>query len=222
MKKLLSKLIWLFIAAPAVYLAMTWKKIPEIVPMHYDIKGVPDRYGNKKELILLVAIMSGLSLLIWLLMNNIHRIDPKKNVAENRDRMKKIAFAVTVFMSGISCLIIYSSLNGNFNMSVGFVFAGVGLLFAVIGNYMPNMKPNYFAGLRLPWTLENPENWKKTHALAGKWWFAGGLLIAVICLFTPPVISFIVFITITLAITVVPAVYSYNLYKKSRSEARSE
>jgi hypothetical protein len=46
--------------------------------------------------------------------------------------------------------------------------AGVGLMLAVVGNYIYNIKPNYFAGIRLPWTLHNDENWKRTHLLGGK------------------------------------------------------
>jgi uncharacterized membrane protein len=82
---------------------------------------------------------------------------------------------------------------------------------------MHNIKPNYFAGIRLPWTLENEENWKKTHLLAGKLFFAGGLLIAILCLLTPVIISIILFITITIIVTIIPGVYSYRLYKKQKT-----
>jgi len=91
---------------------------------------------------------------------------------------------------------------------------GVGLLFAVLGNYMYNIKPNYFAGIRLPWTLHNDENWKKTHLLGGKLMFAGGLLIAVLCLFTPLVLSMIILFAILSLIILITCIYSYKLYKK--------
>ena len=94
--------------------------------------------------------------------------------------------------------------------------SGTGLLFAVIGNYLPNLKPNYFAGLRLPWTLENADNWRKTHALAGKLWFAGGLFLAAICLFLPTVIAIITFFVVMTVITIIPCVYSYRLYKAQK------
>lgn len=97
-----------------------------------------------------------------------------------------------------------------------FIFAGVGLLFSFIGNYMHTLKPNYFAGLRLPWTLENEDNWRKTHQLAGKLFFAGGLLIAVICLFTPVIVSIIAFFTICTIIVLIPCIYSYRLYKQQQ------
>src|SRR3569832_3018888 len=172
-----SKLVWPIMAAPIIYLAIVWEKLPPVIAMHFDLHGNPDRYGSKKELIGLSAILIAMNLFVYFLLTNIHRLDPKKQAVENKERLRRIAFAVVVFLSGLLCVIIYSSSTGSVKPTMGLLYSGVGLLFAVIGNYMPNMKPNFFAGLRLPWTLENPDNWKKTHALAGKLWFAGGLFI---------------------------------------------
>nr|HQV06308.1 SdpI family protein [Chitinophagaceae bacterium] len=100
---------------------------------------------------------------------------------------------------------------------VGILLSVVGLFFAILGNYMPNLKPNYFAGFRLPWTLENPENWKKTHALAGKLWVGGGMFLAIICLFIPSVIAIIVFFTVLIIITIIPCYYSYKMFRKKKT-----
>jgi uncharacterized membrane protein len=217
MNKFLSNTAWLVIAVPLVYLVIIWNDLPATIALHFDLHGNPDRYGNKKELFLMIAIISVVNILVYLLLTNIHRFDPKKGAVDNKGRLSRIAFATSLFMSALLVLIIYSTKKGGFtDISIGLIFSGIGLLFAVIGNYMPNMKPNYFAGMRLPWTLENPENWRKTHALAGRLWFAGGLIIAVVCLFTKPVLSIILFFTITIIITVIPCVYSYRLYKKNK------
>jgi uncharacterized membrane protein len=157
------------------------------------------------------------NILTYLLLLNIHRIDPRKQAIENKERMSRIAFAVAIFLAAISCLILYSSSVGSIQFSLGIILSATGLLFAVIGNYLPNLKPNYFAGLRLPWTLENADNWKKTHAMAGKLWFGGGLLIAVTCLFLPAVAAIIVFFAVMLVIVVIPCVYSYRMYKAQKT-----
>ncbi|OSZ81564.1 hypothetical protein CAP36_10115 [Chitinophagaceae bacterium IBVUCB2] len=216
MKNIISKLVWLIIIAPAIYLAIVWNQLPETVAMHYDLQGNPDRYGNKRELIGLTAILIGVNMLVYLLLTNIYRLDPKKYAADNKDRLGRIAFAVSIFMSALLLFIIYSSRQNNIKLNASIIFSGVGLLFAVIGNYLPNLKPNYFAGLRLPWTLESPDNWKKTHALAGRLWFAGGLFIAAICLFLPAVLAIIVFFVIMCVITIIPCVYSYRIYKAQK------
>lgn len=217
MKNILSSIVWLVIAAPAIYLAITWNQIPSTIAMHFDLQGNADRYGSKKELIVLSLFLVGLNLLVYFLLTNAHRFDPRKQAAANKDRMHRIAFAVAVFMSALLFLIIISSSRGSIQFSIGIIFAAVGLLLAVMGNYMPGMKPNYFAGMRLPWTLESPENWRKTHLLAGRLWFGGGLLIAVICLFAPPILSIIAFSLIMVTITIIPCVYSYRYYKTHRS-----
>jgi uncharacterized membrane protein len=217
MNNLLKKIVWPLMAAPLIYLAIVWKTLPEKVAMHFNIKGEADRLGSRNELITTIIIMTVVNMIVYLLLTNIWRIDPKKNAAENRNRIATIGFATVVLLSAVMCMIIYSASRGNISFSAGLIFSGVGLFFAILGNYLPNMKPNYFAGFRLPWTLENEENWRKTHQLAGKLWFAGGLLLAAICLFLPSTIAIIVFFTIMVTITLIPCVYSYQLFRKQKN-----
>lgn len=217
MNKLLKKIVWPLMAAPLIYLAIVWKSLPEKVAMHFNLKGEADRLGSRNELITTIIIMTVVNMIVYLLLTNIWRIDPKKNAAENRNRIATIGFATVVLLSAVMCMIIYSASRGNISFSAGLIFSGVGLFFAILGNYLPNMKPNYFAGFRLPWTLENEENWRKTHQLAGKLWFAGGLLLAAICLFLPSTIANIVFFTIMVTITLIPCVYSYQLFRKQKN-----
>ncbi len=217
MDKLIKTIIWPIWAAPVIYLAAVWNRLPERVPMHYNLSGEPDRFGNKSELLLLLAIMVVVNIGVYLLLVNLTRIDPKKKYREeNRPRMRRLAFAVSIFVSAITCFIIYTSLGTSPKFNSKIIVIAVGLLFTVIGNYMYNIKPNYFAGIRLPWTLENENNWKQTHLLGGKLWFAGGLLIAIMAVLLPEnIVLAAMFIIITI-VTVIPAVYSYRLYKRGQ------
>ncbi len=217
MDTFLKKIVWVIIIVPAVYLAIVWNDLPKTVAMHFDLKGNADRFGSKNELITTSVILIIANAVVYLILTNIYRIDPKKYAAENKGRLYRIGFAVCVFLSAVLCLIIYSATHGNIKFSTRLILAGIGLLFAFIGNYMHNIKPNYFAGFRLPWTLENEDNWRKTHLLGGKLWFVGGLVIAVICLLLPPVASMVAFFTIMLVVVFIPAIYSYRLYKKQKS-----
>ncbi|HEX2682749.1 MAG TPA: SdpI family protein [Ferruginibacter sp.] len=219
MEKFLKKIIWLILLIPSIYLAIVWNSLPASVPLHYDLEGNIDRYGDKSELFIMVLILTGLNLLIYLLLPNIYRIDPKKYAAENRDRLYRISYAVVVFLTGVLCMIIYTTLHGNIQSNSRFIMAGVGLLFAIIGNYMHTLKPNYFAGFRLPWTLNNDENWRLTHLLGGKLFFAGGLLVAVCSLFLPFIASIIILFAVSITTIVITCVYSFRLYKKQSAEA---
>jgi uncharacterized membrane protein len=216
MNKILKKLVWLFILAPVVYLITIWKKLPETVAMHFDLNGNPDRYGSKNELWITAALLAGVSAGVYLLTTNLHRIDPKRHAKDVKDKSFSIAITVVIFLTAIHFLIIYSSIQGRIKFGPGFILSAVALLFAILGNYMYNIKPNYFIGMRLPWTLESEDNWKKTHHLAGRLWFCAGIVMAIVCLLLPPATAFIVFFSGTLLITIIPAVYSYRLFAKAK------
>jgi uncharacterized membrane protein len=216
MKKILSSIIWVIFLVPGIYLSAVWQTLPVKVPMHYNMAGDIDRYGSKNELLVMVLIITAVNIGAYLLLINVHRIDPKKNGEENKDRMQRMAFVISVFISGLLCAIIYSAVNESIKFIPGIVFPGVGLLLSFIGNYMYNIKPNYFAGFRLPWTLENEDNWRKTHHLAGKLWFIGGFAIATICLFLSFKPGIIVFFIAMAILVIIPFVYSYHLYKQQQ------
>jgi uncharacterized membrane protein len=214
MNKLLKPIAWLLIVAPFAYLAISWDRIPEKVAVHFNILGNPDRYGSKNELIIVTVILVLLAAIIYLLLPLSYRVDSKKTAIGNKSRLQSMAFAIAVFISLVACVMINSAENGSIRFDIRLVFGSIGLLWCIMGNYMYTIKPNNFAGYRTRWTLNNEDIWKKTHLVAGKVWFAGGLLIAIICLFIPGNIPLITFIAVSIAITVIPGIYSYRLYKK--------
>jgi len=215
MTRYFKYLIWPIALVPLVYLLSIWQGLPEEMAMHFDLKGNPDRYGNKSELLIMAAALSAMSILIYFGLSNIYKIDPKKYAADNKDRLHRMGFAIAIFIVALTCFIIYSTSKANMRMSMRYIFAGIGLLLCLMGNYMHTIKPNYFAGLRLPWTLNNEDNWRKTHLLAGKLWFIGGLVIAILCLLVPGTAAIVLFFIATIVLILVPVVYSYRLYKKN-------
>lgn len=210
-----NSLILLVSLIPVAYLAITWNSIPEQVVLHYNAKMEPDRTGNKSELWLMAAILAGVSFLVYLLLQNIHRFDPKRKTKDSSAVFNKLAIGLVVFMTALNFILILSAKKGNIVLSQ-FLFPLLGLMFAFIGNYMHAIKPNYFAGIRLPWTLNDDENWKKTHQLAGKLWFWGGLGFALVSLLIPEKTVLYLFIPLVIVLVIIPAVYSFMLYKNSR------
>jgi uncharacterized membrane protein len=77
------------------------------------------------------------------------------------------------------------------------------------------VKPNYFVGIRVPWTLDNEDNWRKTHQLASKIWFVGGLFMAATALFLPAALSFYVFLAMIVVMGFIPMIFSYLEFKKT-------
>jgi uncharacterized membrane protein len=80
---------------------------------------------------------------------------------------------------------------------------------------MKNVQPNYFFGIRTPWTLESDEVWKKTHLLSSKVWVWGNLILATIILIIPNNYSSTFFIIGIILLTAIPVYYSYRLYSKN-------
>ena len=218
MKIVLRRLIWLIMLLPAVYLAIVWTGIPQTVPMHFDLKGNVDQYGTKTDLLIMTAVLTGLNMLAYLAILNIYKIDPKKYAAQNKERLQRIGFSVALYLAAVSAMLIYVISTNHVDIVMKFVFIAMGLLFALIGNNMYNLKPNYFAGMRLPWTLENEDNWRATHHVAGRLWFFGGFVIALLAFVLNEQWSvYSTFIALSFLI-LIPVIYSYRYYKRSQQK----
>lgn len=203
----------MFLAAPLIYLNMVYDILPEKVALHFGADMQPDRYGPKSELWTTILILMGIALASYLLVTNLSKIDPKNQNLQSQGIIEKLGLTIVGFMSLITLYIIYSSYNPT---SGQLLFVMLGSLFAVIGNFMNNIKPNYFVGIRLPWTLENEDNWRKTHQLGGKVWVIGGLLIAVMGILLSPVWMSKIMLAIIVIMVAVPAIYSYRHYQQSK------
>lgn len=213
MEKFKKEIPFLAIALiPFAYLIYIWNRLPEKVPMHWNGAGEIDRYGDKKELLVTLFMLVGITYFVFLI---IPSIDPKQKLQNMGNKLNNLRMILTLFMSGLAVFILYSVQQKTSNPA--FVFSIIGLLFAFLGNYFKTIKPNYFIGIKTPWTLENEEVWKKTHLMGGKLWFVGGLLMA-LTFVLPNKIQFYTFMGIVAVITIVPIVYSYLEFKKTKTD----
>jgi uncharacterized membrane protein len=197
---------------PFAYLIYIWNRLPEKVPMHWNGAGEIDRYGDKTELVGVLFLLVGINYFVFLI---IPYVDPKQKLQNMGNKLNIMRMILTLFMSALAIFILYSIEQKSSNP--GFVFVIIGLLFAFLGNYFKTLKPNYFIGIKTPWTLENEDVWKKTHELGGKLWFVGGLLMA-LTFVLPNNIQFYTFMGITAVITIIPIVYSYRIFNKIKNQ----
>jgi uncharacterized membrane protein len=207
-KKELPLLIVLLI--PLVFLAIKWNELPEQLPMHWNLEGEIDGYGPK-------YLTPLLSIGIYLLLLVLPMIDPRgKNFDKSPGSYYKIRFALTLFFSAFTVVTILIALGMEIRME-RFVSIAVSLLFIVMGNYMSTVRPNYFFGIRTPWTLDNEEVWKRTHLLGGRLWFWGGLA-CLIAAFTlgNEALAFILTGAIII-MSLVPIIYSFVLFRKLKN-----
>lgn len=200
---------------PFIYLAYIWNKLPQEVPIHWNIEGEIDGYGNKGMLILVPIL---LPLLVYVIFLIIPKIDPKNRLNQMGNKLQNIKVLLTIFMAVLALFIIYSAKNQSFT-NPNYMILGIGVLFIILGNYFKTIKPNYFLGIRTPWTLESETVWKETHKLAGKMWFVGGIVIVFASLVLEKQQNLIVFLTVTGIITLIPIVYSYLKFSAEKKTA---
>tara|TARA_R110002074_G_scaffold402205_2_gene604630 strand:- start:116 stop:763 length:648 start_codon:yes stop_codon:yes gene_type:complete len=200
---------------PFIYLAYIWNQLPEKVPMHWNINGEIDRYGDKMELILIPIL---LPLLIYVIFLVIPKIDPKNKLNKMGNKLQTIKILLTTFMSILALFIIYSVKNQSID-NPNYIVLSIGVLYIILGNYFKTIKANYFIGIRTPWTLENETVWKETHKLGGKMWFLGGIIVVLSSLILDKQPNLTVFLIVTGIITIIPIVYSYIVFEKEKKTA---
>lgn len=200
---------------PFIYLAYLWNDLPNKVPMHWNMKGEIDRYGDKSELIIIPFL---LPLLIYVIFLVIPKIDPKNKLNKMGNKLQTVKFLLTTFMSILALFIIYTAKHQTLT-NPNYIVLLIGILFIILGNYFKTIQPNYFIGIRTPWTLENETVWKKTHKLGGKMWFVGGIIVVLSSLVLNKQLNFTLFLIITAIISIIPITYSYVVFKSEKKTA---
>lgn len=201
---------------PFIYLAYVWNQLPEKIPMHWNMQGEVDRYGDKAELLIIPFL---LPLLVYLIFLVVPKIDPKNKLNKMGNKLQVIKFLMTTFMSILALFIIYTAKNESF-ANPNYIVLFIGVLYVILGNYFKTIKANYFIGIRTPWTLENETVWKETHKLGGKMWFIGGLIVIVSSLLFEKQLNMILFIAVTAVITIVPVGYSYLKFQNLKTQVK--
>ena len=74
---------------------------------------------------------------------------------------------ITLIYNGIARLVNMGADTENLFMAL--IYYGTGLMFMVIGNYLPKVKQNNTIGIRVVWTLQDEENWNATHRLVERY-----------------------------------------------------
>jgi uncharacterized membrane protein len=206
--------ILILLLAPFVVSLILSDRVPDTVPTHFNLQGEADDYGPKW---IILYMLPALGLVLYLGLLFLPGIDPKKRIEETQKPITAIRLVLALFMIGLYSIMMLIVTGSDIDIN-SYVFIAVGILFIGFGNYMNSVKPNYFIGLRTPWTLENPIVWKKTHRLGSKIWMVGGIIIVVSKLVFSEGVNAIIF-GISVAIMVLaPLIYSYTEFKKLESK----
>lgn len=205
-------MIWIMLILPFVFIAIYWDQFPDQIPTHFGMNGEPDDYSSKE---LGLFLISGINVVLYFVFLIIPKIDPSRaNYALFLDKYRIIRLILHLFFTFVFFSIAVYSLGVKFNTSL-FVMYGVLLLFLLLGNYMGNVRHNYFIGVRTPWTLANEEVWTKTHRLTARIWVYSSLVMMVVLPFVSnPDWLFGPFIAV---ISIIPIMYSYIIFRKIKN-----
>ncbi|GAA0523088.1 SdpI family protein [Chitinophaga japonensis] len=207
-------LILLLLLIPMAYLGIIWNGLPAVIPTNFNLHGEPQRMGNKSDFLLLMIFLFLTNLVLYFLfryMPNTEEEEPPPDAAAHQREYYRIRFMIHVYLAIFTCLVIFMVSRGLPFFMERWTFAGVGLLIALLGAYLRKLQPNYFVGVRTPWTLQSRDIWKKTHRMAGNLWLWTGIVTIVAGFFLPLVTGVFLLIFIGAILAALPYIYSFRL-----------
>ena len=208
-----SRNIWVWCLFAMLALSFwAYGRLPEQIPTHFDINGTPDNYSPKLFGVLLLPVIV---VAMRVMMTVLPRIDPRKENYEKFEDTYWILFNwIFLFMAWVHFALIGYSLELPLSVDK-FVMVGLGFLFLGLGNYLTRVEPNWFVGIRTPWTIASDTVWRKTHRVGG-WCFAVAGLLAIVTQLLPVDVGFASIMIIVVAAALFPVVYSYVLWTKEK------
>ncbi len=197
---------------PMLFGVVFWNQLPEVITTHWGADGVADDFAGKA---LAVFLVPGILFLLNILCVCVTALDRR-----NREQSPKVTGMLLWIFPIISLTangIVYAvAFEQNIEV-VQFMPVLMGVLFVVMGNYMPKTKRNRTIGVKISWTMNNEENWNKTHRLTGKLWVAGGLVL-IAGAFLPVKWMVSILVGVLLAMCLVPFLYSYWIYRRHKKQ----
>lgn len=179
--------------------------LPQQVAIHFDSSNAADGFADKTFAIF--GLPAGMLVLHFIIIFFLKKDPKRKNMPSIMMNIMYIFIPLlTILVMGIT---IFYSLGTKVNIGI-VISIPIGILFLILGNYLPKVKQNYSMGIKTPWTLNNEEVWNKTHRLGGFCFIVMGLG-TIISGFTSNSLSMLFFV---IPCAIIPMAYSYFLYQK--------
>lgn len=204
----------LLLAAMWAFAGAVFRRLPPEIPTHWNLAGEVDGWGPRFPAAFLApAVATG----VWLLMRFQASIDPRRADVERSTPTRRLLAEILVgFMAVLEVLTLGIALGWPLDMGEA-MWPLLGLLFVALGNYLPRVRPNWFLGVRTPWTLASDAVWRDTHRLAGWAFVAAGVLTAG-AMFLPVRARPLVGMAALLLAAGVPLVYSFVRWRREERQ----
>lgn len=180
-----------------------YDRIPEVVATHWNIHNRPDGWSSRAMAVFgIPCIMAALNLVCGGATDRLQSEGVPKRV------LALCRWIIPVLSLILVPVMLYSAMGVSFDMG-RIVCSILGIMFIIIGNYLPKCRRNGVVGIKIPWTLSSDENWDKTHRFAGFVWIVCGAA-AIVGGWTKPVVAIVALV----AMILLPVVYSGILKHK--------
>jgi uncharacterized membrane protein len=189
-----------------------YPQMPAKIATHWNAKGQVDGYMSKDaRMFLMPFVMAGIVILLYF----IPSLDPRRrNIERFRPYYEGFIIVMSVFLLAVQYQIILWNLGIKLSPNI-FIPIAIGLLFFYIGILCEKAKPNWFVGIRTPWTLSSDRVWAKTHRLSGILFKIAGIIAIAGAFFQKYAIWFVIFPVF--ALTAITVIYSFLLYKREKA-----
>lgn len=202
------------ILLPMLVGMILWNRLPDTMVTHWGAEGMADGAMGKAFVVFLIPVIC---LALHLICMFFTLMD--KGNKEQNPKVVRACFWITPIISLLCNGYIYAfALDSQFNKVMLLTMSFLGVVFILIGNYLPKCKPNHTIGIKVAWALNNEENWVKTHRFAGKTWVLAGVLF-LLSLAIPGSVGMVVK-AIAMILLLSPVLYSYLYYRKQLKEGK--
>ena len=195
----------IIILVPIIIGLILWNKLPDKLPTHWNAAGEVDGWSSKAFLVFGMPLI--LLAVQWLCMLGT-AADPKKQ-AHSEKVIYLILWIIPILSVALNVISYLAALGKPVRVEIVMPVI-IGLVFTIVGNYLPKCKQNYTIGIKIPYTLNSEENWNKTHRFAGWLWTVCGIVIMLTGFFS----SFWILFGAMFVMVIAPVIYSYILYRK--------
>ena len=202
------------IAAALAFGLWARERLPAEVVTHWGLDGQPDGWSSRGSAVLMLPALGAALAAMFVVLP---RIDPRRESYELHGRTYwLLANATLVFLSAVHVAAVGVNLGWPIRIEM-LTGIGVGALFMLIGNLMTRMRPNWFMGIRTPWTLSSETVWRKTHRVGGYTFVAAGAAMAIAGAVRSSAVGIVAMVSVGIA-AIVPLAYSYFAWR-AESEA---
>jgi uncharacterized membrane protein len=203
----------LLIVIMAIASVIAYPRLPERVPIHWDLHGQTNRWQSRGHAVLFLPIAA---VVLWGVLRALPSIDPRR--ANYSKFQPTYEFMVGATLTVIA-LIHLAVLASGIGMPIAIhrvIPIALGIILLAIGNQLPRARSNWWFGIRTPWTLSNDRVWERTHRVGGYLMTVAGVVIA-LGVFIPGRIEPPLVIACVAASTLGSIIYSYFAWKQETS-----